>query len=157
MASPAAASSEQPGVAAESASAAAAAASASATLLTADQAAALNLLPSTAELSAPSCGLQASHAAASPAEYVCCDSYAVAVWIDPSLATRTVRHYAEIVIHASADIRGMMAIDWYNKKKAQLAAGKAVNVVLGIDKAKFRKLMTDTFQPQRATQCAQKV
>jgi inosine-uridine nucleoside N-ribohydrolase len=130
---------------------AAAANSAAGSLLTADQAEALNEMPSIAELkasaaAASSADVQPAQASA-PAEYICCDSFAVACYLRPELISASMRHHVHVVTQGTAEVRGMMAIDWYNKNKGPRRS--PVTIVTKVDQKAYLQMMTQVFQPQQ--------
>jgi inosine-uridine nucleoside N-ribohydrolase len=129
-------------------------------LVTADQADAFDELPSLPELSAAAAsatavsgaaavGVQAYQEDISPGDYVCCDSYAVAAFLRPDVISSSVTHYAEIMLQGTADVRGMLAIDWYDRKKVDKS--KWITIVTGFHRAKYLQMMKDIFQPHTPT------
>lgn len=123
-------------------------------VLTADQASALNELPSLPELSGAAAlqdtaGATPSHLDEPPAEFVCCDGYAVAAALRPDCVSKSVRHYAEVVLQGTTETRGMLAIDWYDRKKSPSQVAKQVTIVTRFHRQKYLDMMTEIFQPNQ--------
>ncbi len=80
--------------------------------------------------------------------YVCCDSFAVACLLRPSIIAASVRHHTEVVYQGCTEVtRGGMAIDWYDRRVG--TKGEApVTTVTHIDKSKYLDMMREIFQPQ---------
>lgn len=136
------------------------------TTVTADQAEAFNEMPTLAELQAAAAAAAASSAAsASPPapvgvvgvpsyvshtdkfQYVCCDSYAVAAFLRPDIIESGVHHYAEVELAGSTNVRGMLTIDWYNRKADKKHTDKRIIIVTKIHRDKYHQMMIDIFQP----------
>jgi inosine-uridine nucleoside N-ribohydrolase len=139
--------------------------------VTADQADAFNELPTTEELQAAAAASAAAASSSSPPaaaagsssigvpayiaatdkfQYVCCDSYAVAAYLRPDIIESGIHHYAEVEIGGSANVRGMLTIDWYNRKSDRKHSDRKVIIVTKIHRDKYLQMMTDIFQPTTA-------
>ena len=82
------------------------------------------------------------------------DPVAMAVALDPSIATRTSKHYVEVEVHSDLT-RGMTVVDRLNvvadgRNKhlwAQaIKAGKNVSVTWGVDSARWKQLLYDALK-----------
>jgi inosine-uridine nucleoside N-ribohydrolase len=152
--------------------------------LKSDQLAALHEIPSIADLRAAGgvhaadpfapvvAGAAATAAAAvDSAEYICCDSFAVACLLVPSLIVRSERHHVQVLLQGDEQTRGMLAVDWYDKKPppSTAAAGSSsgsnngipftpLTIVTQVHRERYLSLMRDVFQgaPTRGRQVQQK-
>jgi len=142
--------------------------------LSADQAAALNEIPSLSELlrsasaasadpfapvlAAPGAPVQA---VVTKGQYVCCDAIALACLLVPSIIAHSERHHAQVTLLADEDTRGTLAIDWYDKRKPKqgataAAGGKSapyvpVTIVTKVHRERWLALMHSVFQGGRTS------
>lgn len=77
--------------------------------------------------------------------FICCDSYAMAVYLQPSMISHAPILYSTVITQGDAEVRGMLGIDWYNRKNKK--EEEKSKIVLDIDAQAYWKMMFECFQP----------
>jgi len=72
--------------------------------------------------------------------FVCCDAYAVAVYLDPSMVTKSRDLYACVEL-GTGQARGAMLIDWFGQQKT--TCQQNITAITHIDRDKFYQMLVN--------------